>query len=113
MHKSNNRSWLAPASAIAIVIAATPFALVAQDTQPPQALRQFSASDLVVMSPSKYERGKAELVLFNIAYAEKDFDEARQHLSNALESGGLDAEETAGARAQPERSARLGTAPPE
>jgi hypothetical protein len=62
---------------------------------------------------SAYERGKAELVLFNIAYAEKDFEEARQHLFNALESGGLDAQETAGARAQFKRDERLGTAPPE
>jgi hypothetical protein len=144
MHKSNKRSWLAPASAI--VIAATPFALVAQDARPPQAIREFSVSDVVEMSPrvsqvfnetiaamnagrfaaarekmgelqldrlSAYERAKAELVLFNIAFAEKEFDEARQHLFNALESGGLDAQETVATREQFKRDARLGTPPPE
>jgi hypothetical protein len=146
MHKPTKRSWLTPASAIAVVIAVTPLTLVAQDALPPQAVREFSLSDLAAMSPrtskvfneaiaamnrgrfaaarktmgqlplerlSPYERGKAELVLFNIAFAEKEFDEARQHLSSALESGGLDAQETAGARAQLNRDSQPGTPPPE
>jgi len=145
MRNSTNRPWLGPASAI-VVIAATPLALVAQNAQPPQAVREFSVRDVAVMSPktskvfneaiaamnsgrfaaarkkmgelqldrlSPYERGKVELVLFNIAFAENEFDEARQHLFNALESGGLDAQETVGAREQFKRDARLGTAPPE
>ena len=63
---------------------------------------------------SSYERGKAERVLFNVAYAEKDFTVARQHLVNALESGGLDEPETAAAREQIRRiNAQLGSAPPE
>src|SRR6188474_1956389 len=49
---------------------------------------------------SSYERGKAERVLFNVAYAEKDFTAARQHLVNALESGGLSEPETAAAQEQ-------------
>jgi len=146
MNKANSGSWLAPAAAIAVAIAATPLALVAQDARPPQAVREFAVSDVVVMSPktskvfneaigamnggrfaaarkkmgelqldrlSPYERGKAELVLFNIAFAEQEFDEARQHLFNALESGGLGAQETAGAREQFKRDVRLGTPPPE
>jgi hypothetical protein len=146
MRKSTDSSWLAPAAAIAVAIAATPLALVAQDARPPQAIREFSVRDVVVMSPrvsrvineaigalnagrfaaarkemgelqldrlSAYERAQAELVLFNIAFAEQDFDEGRQHLFNALESGGLDAQETAGAREQFKRDARLGTPPPE
>jgi hypothetical protein len=61
---------------------------------------------------SSYERGKAERVLFNVAYAEKDFSAARQHLVNALESGGLNEPETAAAREQITRiNARLATAP--
>ena len=61
---------------------------------------------------SSYERGKAERVLFNVAYAEKDFTAARQHLVNALESGGLNEPETAAAREQIGRiNARLATAP--
>ena len=63
---------------------------------------------------SSYERGKAERVLFNVAYAEKDFTAARQHLVNALESGGLNAPETAAAQEQIRRiNAQLGSAPPE
>jgi hypothetical protein len=61
---------------------------------------------------SSYERGKVERVLFNVAYAEEDFTAARQHLVNALESGGLDEPETAAAREQIRRiNARLTTAP--
>ena len=61
---------------------------------------------------SSYERGKAERVLFNVAYAEKDFTAARQHLVNALESGGLSEPETAAAREQIRRiNAQLATAP--
>ena len=63
---------------------------------------------------SSYERGKAERVLFNVAYAEKDFTAARQHLVNALESGGLNELETAAAREQIRRiNAQLAAAPPE
>jgi len=63
---------------------------------------------------TSYERGKAERVLFNVAYAEKDFTAARQHLVNALESGGLNAPETAAAQEQIRRiNAQLGSAPPE
>jgi hypothetical protein len=61
---------------------------------------------------SSYERGKAERVLFNVAYAEKDFTAARQHLVNALESGGLSEPETAAAREQIRRiNGQLATAP--
>jgi len=61
---------------------------------------------------SSFERGKAERVLFNVAYAEKDFTAARQHLVNALESGGLNEPETAAAQEQIRRiNARLATAP--
>lgn len=61
---------------------------------------------------SSYERGKVERVLFNVAYAEKDFTAARQHLVNALESGGLNEPETAAAREQIRRiNARPATAP--
>ena len=61
---------------------------------------------------SSYERGKAERVLFNVAYAEKDFTAARQHLVNALESRGLSEPETAAAQEQIRRiNTRLATAP--
>ena len=61
---------------------------------------------------SSFERGKAERVLFNVAYAEKDYTAARQHLVNALESGGLNEPETAAAQEQIGRiNARLATAP--
>ncbi len=63
---------------------------------------------------SSFERGKAERVLFNVAYAEKDFTAARQHLVNALESDGLDKQETAAAQEQIRLiNARLATVPSE
>jgi hypothetical protein len=63
---------------------------------------------------SSYERGKAERVLFNVAYAEKDFTAARQHLVNALESGGLNEPETAAAQEQIRRiNVQLAAATPE
>jgi hypothetical protein len=133
-------------SAIVLVLVLSPSATFAQNEKPPQAVREFSVRDVVVMSPktsnvfneaigamnagqfaaarkkmgelqldrlTAYERGKAELVLFNIAFAENKFEEARQHLFDALEAGGLDAQETAGAREQFKRDPRLGAAPPE
>jgi hypothetical protein len=148
MHKSTSGSWLAPASAIAVVIAVTPLPLVAQTATPPQAIREFSLPELApVVSPkvgkafneaiaalnagrfakardaigelrldrlSSFERGQAELVLFNVAYAEKDFAVARQHLFNALESRGLDKQATAAAQEQLKRlDERITTAPPQ
>ena len=63
---------------------------------------------------SSYERGKVERVLFNIAYAKKDFTAARQHLVNALESGGLSKPETAAAQEQIRRlNTQLAPAPTE
>lgn len=61
---------------------------------------------------SSFERGKVERVLFNVAYAEKDFPAARRHLVNALESGGLNEAETAAAREQIRRiDAQLAATP--
>ena len=62
---------------------------------------------------SPYERAKAEQVLFHIASAEKKFAEAREHLVNAIESGGLNEQETAAAQGAIEQiDALLATAPP-
>jgi tetratricopeptide (TPR) repeat protein len=52
---------------------------------------------------NRYERGKVEQVLFDIARGERKFDEARQHLLNAIESGGLSEREIREARDQIER----------
>jgi tetratricopeptide (TPR) repeat protein len=49
---------------------------------------------------SPYERGKVEQILFNIAYAQERFEEARGHLQNAINSGGLNAVEIDQARYQ-------------
>lgn len=61
---------------------------------------------------SSFERGKAERVLFNVAYAGKDFTAARQHLVNAVESGGLNEPETAAAQQQIELIDAQLAAPP-
>ena len=61
---------------------------------------QARLSTLKMDSLSPYEKGKVEQILFNVAYAQDRFDEARQHLQKAIDSGGLNAVEIDGARYQ-------------
>jgi tetratricopeptide (TPR) repeat protein len=49
---------------------------------------------------SPYERGRTEQILFNIAYSQEKFQEARDHLKKAIDSGGLNAQEIDAARYQ-------------
>jgi tetratricopeptide (TPR) repeat protein len=49
---------------------------------------------------SPYERSKVEQILFNIAYSQEKFDEARGHLKSAIDAGGLNAQEIEQARYQ-------------
>ena len=49
---------------------------------------------------SPYERGKVEQIMFNIAYSQDKFDEARGHLQKAIDSGGLNTVEIDQARYQ-------------
>jgi tetratricopeptide (TPR) repeat protein len=49
---------------------------------------------------SPYEKGKVEQILFNISYSQDRFDEARQHIQKAIDSGGLNAVEIDGLRYQ-------------
>jgi tetratricopeptide (TPR) repeat protein len=49
---------------------------------------------------SPYERSKVEQILFNIAYSQDKYDEARGHLQKAIEAGGLNAQEVEQARYQ-------------
>jgi tetratricopeptide (TPR) repeat protein len=42
---------------------------------------------------SPYERGTVERILFNIAYAQERYEEARGHLQKAIDSGGLNAQQ--------------------
>lgn len=49
---------------------------------------------------SPYERGKVEQILFSIAYSQDNYEKARGHLLNAINSGGLAAHEIDGARYQ-------------
>ena len=60
-----------------------------------------------------FDRSNTEHILFRIAYAEEAFGEARQHILNAIDSGGLNEQETANARERlAEIDAKLATAPP-
>jgi predicted negative regulator of RcsB-dependent stress response len=43
--------------------------------------------DLGTLTP--YERSHAELVLYNLAFQERRYDDARSHLQKALDAGGL------------------------
>jgi tetratricopeptide (TPR) repeat protein len=49
---------------------------------------------------SPYERSKVEQILFNIAYSQEKYDEARQHLQASIDSGGLNEQEVSQARYQ-------------
>ena len=49
---------------------------------------------------SPYERGTVERILFSIKYSQERFDEARQHLQNAIDSGGLNQQQIDEARYQ-------------
>jgi tetratricopeptide (TPR) repeat protein len=49
---------------------------------------------------SPYERGTAERILFNIAYGQDRYEEARGHLQKAIDSGGLNAQQIDEARYQ-------------
>jgi tetratricopeptide (TPR) repeat protein len=49
---------------------------------------------------SPYEHSKVEQILFNIAYSQEKFDEARGHLQKAIEAGGLNQQEIDQARYQ-------------
>jgi tetratricopeptide (TPR) repeat protein len=49
---------------------------------------------------SPYERGKVEQIMFNIAYSQEKYEEARGHLQKAIDSGGLNAVEVDQARYQ-------------
>jgi hypothetical protein len=61
---------------------------------------------------SPYELGIVEVTLFHIAYGEEKLAEARQHLLNAIETGGLSAEEVAATQRNIERiDARLAADP--
>lgn len=54
--------------------------------------------DVETLSP--FERSRAERVLFNLAYRHEHYDEARAHLQNAIDAGGLTPEEISRARYQ-------------
>lgn len=49
---------------------------------------------------SPYERGKVEQILFNVALSQEKYEEARGHLRQAIDSGGLNAQEIDQARYQ-------------
>jgi hypothetical protein len=92
MQTATSWSLLPRISAILLVLTLAPLATLAQDNGALPAIR----------------------VLFKVAYAEKDITAARQHLVNALESGGSNEPETAAAREQIRRiNAELAAAPPE
>ncbi len=61
---------------------------------------------------SPFERANAEHILFRIAYADGEYGEARQHILNAIDSGGLNEQETANAQDRLKQTDALATAPP-
>ena len=60
-----------------------------------------------------FERSNTEHILYRIARAEEKYGEARQHILNAIDSGGLNEQEIAHAQERlKEMDAALATAPP-
>ena len=49
---------------------------------------------------SPYERSKTEQILFQVAYSQEKYAEARDHLKKAVDAGGLNAQESSDARYQ-------------
>jgi Tfp pilus assembly protein PilF len=49
---------------------------------------------------SPYEKSRVEQIMFNIAYEQEKFEEARQHLANAIAAGGLNDQEASQLRYQ-------------
>jgi tetratricopeptide (TPR) repeat protein len=62
------------------------------------AARRLATLQLDRLSP--YERGTVERILFSVAYAEDRYEDARGHLQNAIDSGGLNAQQVDEARYQ-------------
>jgi tetratricopeptide (TPR) repeat protein len=62
------------------------------------AARRLGTLELDRLSP--YERGTVERILFSVAYAEDRYEDARGHLRNAIDSGGLNAQQIDEARYQ-------------
>jgi len=58
--------------------------------------------DLGTLTP--FERSHAELVLYNLAFQEGLYDDARSHLQKALDAGGLTPEQAARVRDQGARA---------
>jgi hypothetical protein len=70
-------------------------------------------ADLPLDELSPFDRSNTEHILYRIARAEGEYVEARQHILNAIDSGGLNEEEIAHARARLEEiDAALAPAPP-
>lgn len=61
---------------------------------------QQKLSTLKIENLSPYERGKVEQIFFNIAYSQEQYEKARGHLQNAINSGGLNAVEVDSAKYQ-------------
>jgi tetratricopeptide (TPR) repeat protein len=55
------------------------------------AAQKISTLQLDRLSP--YERGRVEQILVNVTVAQEKYEEAREHLQNAIDSGGLNAQE--------------------
>ncbi len=64
----------------------------------PEAQAAIGTLNLEKLSP--YERSKVEQILFNIAYNQEKYDEARQHLQRSIDAGGLNEQEISQARYQ-------------
>jgi multidrug efflux pump subunit AcrA (membrane-fusion protein) len=68
---------------------------------------------LKVQQLSPFDRSNTEHILYRIARADGEYAEARQHILNAIDSGGLNEQELANARDRLEEiDATIATAPP-
>lgn len=133
MRTVTSGSWLGRRSAIVLVAALSPLLTFAQSERA-RAIRapvgkalndaitalkaercddaRRAIGELRLDRLSPYERATTEQILFNIAHSERDYVAARQHLQNAIESGGLNEQEAAAMQEQIRRLDAGGAMPP-
>jgi len=108
MLTATKASWVS--RILGVVIALTPVAALKAERYN-EARAAIGSMSLDQLTP--FERSNTEQVLFWIPRAEGQYAEARQHILNAIDSGGLNEQEIANAQERlREIEATIATAPP-
>lgn len=98
--RSGGQSGKAPAPSIDVATAKALNAAIEALNMGDYAGAQAALAPLKLDKVSPYERSRLEQILLSVAAAQERYDEARLHLQNAIDSGGLNEEEISGLRYQ-------------